>query len=230
MILAAGVGSRLRPLTDDRPKALVEWKGKTLLERVIEKLKEAGFSEIIINVHHFAEMIMEYVERNDRFGITIEFSHEKEELLDTGGGIAHAAWFFGSEPFLVHNVDIYSDIDLELLMSVHKEKRALATLAVKERETSRSLLINSNGFLAGWRDNRTGETIMAAEGNNETLTPIAFSGIQVIDPELIALFPRKRKFPLVPFYLEVARSHPVFLHRHDNDTWIDMGRLDSYES
>ncbi len=228
MILAAGLGTRLGPLTDTRPKALVEWRGSTLLEHVVTRLKQSGFTRIIINVHHFAEMIIQFVERHDHFGVEIRFSHEKEELLDTGGGIARASWFFGRESFLVHNVDIYSDIDLRKLMQAHAEKGALATLAVKQRDTSRSLLMDSEGFLKGWRDNRTGETILAA-GEEAALTPIAFSGIQVIDPDLVGLFPDRNKFSLVPFYLEIASAHPVYLHRHDPDTWIDMGKLESYE-
>jgi NDP-sugar pyrophosphorylase family protein len=228
MILAAGQGTRLGPLTVNRPKALVEWRGTTLLEHVVTRLKQAGFSRLIINVHHFAEMIIQYVERHDQFGMEIRFSHEKEELLDTGGGIARASWFFGRDPFLVHNVDIYSDIDLRKLMQAHKEKGALATLAVKKRDTSRSLLMDREGFLKGWRDNRTGETILAG-AEADALSPIAFSGIQVIDPGLMDLFPDREKFPLVPFYLEIANSQPVYLHRHDPDTWIDMGRLESYE-
>jgi len=227
MILAAGLGTRLRPLTDDRPKALVEWQGVPLIDHVILKLKRAGFHEIIINVHHYAEMIMEHVERRDGFGIRIEFSHEKEELLDTGGAIAHASWFFGHKPFLVYNVDILSDIDLDKLWKAHDQSGALATLAVKERVTSRSLLMNPQGYLKGWRDNRTGETIMVDE-DTKGLVPIAFSAIHIMEPEILDLFPPATRFPIMPFYLELAGSMPVYLHRHDGDDWTDMGKLESY--
>lgn len=227
MILAAGLGTRLKPLTDLKPKALVEWEGVPLLERIILKLKSQGFTRIIINVHHHAEMIMEYVSSRKDYDIQIEFSHEKEELLDTGGGIARAAWFLKDDPFLVYNVDVNSSIDLDELYRAHLSHGAIATLAVKERVTSRSLLMNREGILRGWRDNRSGETILV-DPNEKGLIPIAFSATQVLDPEVISLFPAKKSFPLMPFYLELAKTHPIYLHRHDRDTWIDMGKLESY--
>ncbi|MEN8156765.1 MAG: nucleotidyltransferase family protein [Bacteroidota bacterium] len=229
MILAAGLGTRLRPLTDHKPKALVEWKGLPLIDHVILKLKGAGIHEIIINVHHHAEMVMEHVERSDHFGIRIEFSHEKEELLDTGGGIARAGSFFGDQSFLVYNVDIISGIDLGKLFEAHRESGAIATMAVKQRATSRSLLMNRDGLLKGWRDNRTGETILVDE-EQEGLTPIAFSGIHVMDPEILRLFPAEKRFALMPFYLELAKSRPLFLHRHDADDWTDMGRPEAFSN
>jgi NDP-sugar pyrophosphorylase family protein len=227
MILAAGLGSRLKSLTEERPKALVEWEGKSLLEHVILKLKSDGFTSVIINVHHHAEMIMDFVKKKDHFGIQVAFSHEKEELLDTGGGIANASWFFGDEPFLVHNVDIISDIDLRAMYVAHVKSGAIATLAVKERVTSRSLLMNSEGLLKGWRDNRTGETILAGSAA-DGLVPIAFSAIHIMDPGIFSLFPEEKRFSLMPFYLKLARTHPVNLYRHDRDSWIDMGKLESY--
>ena len=227
MILAAGLGTRLKPLTDDRPKALVEWKGVPSLEHVVLKLKDHGYTELIINVHHFSEMIVDFVKQKNHFGIHIEFSHEHDELLDTGGGIAQASWFFGDKPFLVYNVDIISDIDLAHLLEVHVKSKAIATLAVKERVTTRSLLMNRAGLLKGWRDNRTGETILVEE-SEEQLIPIAFSGIYVMDPAVLKLFPDEKIFPIIPFYLELAKTRPVNLYRHDQDSWTDMGRLEAY--
>jgi len=227
MILAAGLGTRLRPLTDQKPKALLDWQGAPLIDHAILKLKSAGFNEIIINVHHHAEMIMDHVKGKKQFGIRIEFSHEKNELLDTGGGIANASWFFGDEPFLVYNVDILSGIDLEKMMMAHRARGAIATMAVKERVTSRSLLMNRENYLKGWRDNRTGESILVDE-KQETLTPIAFSAIHVMDPSIFILFPREKRFPLMPFYLELAKTRPVYLYRHDEDEWTDMGKLESF--
>jgi NDP-sugar pyrophosphorylase family protein len=227
MILAAGIGSRLGKLTENRPKALVEWEGRPLLEHVILKLKSQGFTSIIINVHHYAEMIIDFVKQQDHFGIEIEFSHEKEELLDTGGGIAKASWFLKDQPFLVFNVDVNSSINVDELYRAHLEKGAIATLAVKERVTTRSLLMNREGFLKGWRDNRSGETILV-DSLEEQLFPIAFSAVHVMNPDVFSLFPRKKIFPLTPFYLELAKTHPVYLHRHDQDSWTDMGRLESY--
>lgn len=227
IILAAGLGSRLKPLTDHKPKALLEWEGKTLLEHVIQKLKSSGFTSLIINVHHHAEMIMDFVKQKDNFGIEIEFSHEKDELLDTGGGIANASWFFGDEPFLVYNVDIFSTIDLRDMYEEHLRSGAIATMAVKERVTTRSLLMDSGNLLKGWRDNRSGETILTG-ASAEGLTPIAFSAIHIMDPRVFELFPEEKRFPLMPFYLELARTHPVHLYRHDRDSWSDMGKLESY--
>lgn len=227
MILAAGLGTRLKPLTDNKPKALLEWEGKPLLEHVILKLKSAGFTSIIINVHHFAGMIMDYIKQKESFGIEIEFSHEKEELLDTGGGIAKASWFFGKDPFLVYNVDIFSSIDLREMYEDHLKSGNIATMAVKERVTSRSLLMNKESKLQGWRDNRTGETILCGT-TGEGLAPIAFSAIHIMDPQIFDYFPQKKRFPIMPFYLELAKTHPVHLYRHDRDSWTDMGKLESY--
>ncbi len=227
MILAAGLGNRLKPLTDHKPKALLEWEGKPLLERVILKLKSNGFTSIIINVHHHAEMIIDFVKQRDQFGIGIDFSHEKDELLDTGGGIAKASWFFGNDSFLVYNVDIVSDIDLRAMYLDHLKSGAIATMAVKERVTTRSLLMSEEGFLKGWRDNRTGETILTGP-TAEGLIPIAFSAIHIMDPRVFALFPKEKRFPVMPFYLELAKTHPVYLYRHDRDSWTDMGKLESY--
>ena len=198
MILAAGLGTRLKPLTDHKPKALLEWEGKPLLEHIILKLKSSGFTSIIINVHHHAEMIMDFIKHKDQFGIGIEFSHEKDELLDTGGGIANASWFFEKEAFLVYNVDIFSDIDLRAMYEDHFKSGALVTLAVKERVTTRSLLMSEEGFLKGWRDNRTGETILTG-ASADGLIPIAFSAIHIMDPKVFTLFPKEKRFPLMPF-------------------------------
>jgi len=227
LILAAGLGARMKPMTDDKPKALVEWNGVPMLEHIILKLKKQGFTEIIINVHHFADMIVDFVKKQDHFGIRVEFSHERDEPLDTGGGISHASWFFGDEPILVHNVDIMSNIDLAQLYNVHVRSNAIATLAVKDRVTSRSLLMNQDGLLKGWRDNRSGETILV-DSNEKNLIPIAFSAIHVMDPAILGLFPDEKRFPITPFYLELAKTRPINLYRHDQDEWTDMGRLESY--
>jgi len=227
IILAAGLGTRLKPLTDHKPKALLEWEGLPLLEHAILKLLSNGFTSIIINVHHHAGMIIDFVKQKDYFGIDIEFSHEKEELLDTGGGIAFASWFFRDEPFLVYNVDIISNIDLRAMYDAHIQSGAIATMAVKERVTTRSLLMSKEGLLKGWRDNRSGETILTGP-EDERLTPIAFSAIHIMDPKVFTLFPKEKRFPLMPFYLELAKNYPVNLYRHDHDSWADMGKLESF--
>ena len=229
IILAAGLGSRLGQLTEHRPKALVEWEGSPLIDHVIQKLKASGFTDIIINVHHHAEMIMTHVEKMDLFGINIKFSHEKEELLDTGGGIANAAWFFDNQPFLVYNVDILCSIDLRALMAAHRQSNAIATMAVKQRVTTRSLLINEAGYLKGWKDNRSGEMILV-DNSAAGLSPIAFSAIHVMDPKIFKLFPSEKRFPIMPFYLELAKKESIFMYRHDADEWLDMGKLEAYSN
>jgi NDP-sugar pyrophosphorylase family protein len=229
MILAAGLGTRMQPVTNDKPKALVEWEGVPMLEHIIGKLKSQGFDQIVINVHHFAQMIIDFVKQKNPFGIQIEFSHEVEEPLDTGGGVAFASWFFDQKPFLVHNVDIMSNIDLTKLYKSHIQSGAIATMAVKDRETSRSFLMNDQNLLKGWRDNRSGETLLVNEEKQELL-PIAFSCVHVMNPEIFNFFPADKKFSITPFYLELARQRDINLYRHDADTWIDMGRLDSYNN
>jgi len=229
IILAAGLGTRLKPLTDHKPKALVEWNGIPLLDRAVLKLRESGFTDIIINVHHMASMIIEHVEKMDQYGIHIAFSHEKDELLDTGGGIANAAWFFDERPFLVYNVDILSSVNLNTMMEAHRGSGAIATMAVKERVTSRSLLMDKASYLKGWKDNRTGEEILV-DHTAADLIPIAFSAIHVMDPSIFKFFPTRKRFPIMPFYLELARTKPVFLYRHDEDEWMDLGKLESYSN
>lgn len=223
------MGTRLGHLTGNQPKALVEWEGRPLIDHIISKLKASGFSEIIINVHHHAEMIMDHVKKMDSFGIGIEFSHEKEKLLDTGGGIKNAAWFFDDRPFLVYNVDILSNINLAELMSAHHREGRIATMAVKERLTTRSLLMDKNCQLKGWRDNRSGEQILV-DGTDAGLKPIAFSAIHVMDPKIFKLFPEEKVFPIMPFYLELAKKEIIYMYRHEADTWMDMGKLESYSN
>ena len=158
MIFAAGLGTRLKPLTDNKPKALVEVGGKTMLELVILKLKEAGFNEIVINIHHFGQQIIDYLKANNNFGLTIHISDERDYLLDTGGGIKKATPFLmGNEPFLVHNVDIFSNVDLRQLYENHLKSGATATLLVSQRKTARYLLFNKENKLCGWHNNETGE-------------------------------------------------------------------------
>ena len=229
MILAAGLGTRLMPLTRERPKALVEWNGVPMIEHIIRKLKSQGFTEVVINVHHYAEMIMDFIRKNNNFGIHIDFSLEQEEPLETGGGVSHARQFLEDKPFLVHNVDIMCTVDLRKLFHSHLESEAVATLAVKDRPTSRSLLMNGESQLKGWRDNRSGETILV-DRQEEELIPIAFSCMHVMNPEIFDWFPPEKKFSITPFYLELAKTRVVNMYRHDEDEWIDMGRIDAYET
>ncbi len=207
MILAAGLGTRLRPLTDDRPKALVEIAGRTMLEIALSRLRAVGVREVIINVHHFADMILDYLKANDNFGLRIEVSRE-ETLLDTGGGLKQAAWFFledssrAEEPFLLHNVDVVSTIDLRRMVQFHADHQALATLAVQERETSRYLLFDEQLQLCGRRSGRDEEPEMVRSA--QQVQARAFSGIHVISPRLLAMMTEEGAFSIITAYLRLA--------------------------
>src|SRR5579862_9502902 len=193
MILAAGLGTRLRPLTDHRPKALVEIAGRTLLEIALARLRVVGVREVIINVHHFADMLQEYLQANENFGMRIELSRD-DVLLDTGGGLKKAAWFFledqqrQDEPFIVHNVDVISTIDLAHMVQFHNQNNALATLAVKDRETHRYLLFDDHLQLCGRQNGRDGNReFVSPSAEAQPSQPLAFSGIHVISPRLLPM-------------------------------------------
>jgi NDP-sugar pyrophosphorylase family protein len=226
MILAAGFGTRLRPLTDGRPKALVTVAGKTLLEITIERLRNFGVTEIIVNVHHFAEQIEEFLREHRNFGLRIEISRE-DELLDTGGGLKKAAWFFrGDEaPFLLHNVDVLSAIDLGAMLKAHRDRRALATLAVMQRKTSRYLLFDDVGQLCGRRAGVDGEPEMARPA--ETTQARAFCGIHVIEPRLLSMLTEQGAFSIIPAYLRLAADgERIAAFQADAYSWRDVGKLE----
>jgi NDP-sugar pyrophosphorylase family protein len=230
MVLAAGLGTRLRPLTNDRPKALVEVGGRTLLEITLARLRDFGIRDVIINVHHYADMVIERVKISGNFGMHIEFSRE-DILLDTGGGLKKAAWFLGGnsspqeeeEPFILHNVDVISNIDLQQMVEVHKENQALATLAMQERKSSRYLLFDEQGRLCGRRlvkEEKT-EVIRPAQ----QMTELAFSGIHVISPRIFSLLTEEGAFSIVPAYLRLAaQGEKIMAFRADEYYWRDLGK------
>jgi NDP-sugar pyrophosphorylase family protein len=231
MILAAGLGTRLRPLTDDRPKALVEVGGRTLLEITLSRLRGFGVREVIVNVHHFADMVVDYLKANDDFGMHIEVSRE-EVLLDTGGGLKKAAWFFledsaaRDEPFILHNVDVISTIDLARSVQFYREHQALATLAVQERETSRYLLFDEQMRLCGRRAGRDA----ANEVVRECAKPraLAFSGIHVISPRIFEKMTEDGAFSIISTYLRLAaQGENIFGFRADEYYWRDLGRSEN---
>ena len=231
MILAAGLGTRLRPLTDERPKALVEIFGRTLLEITLSRLRTFGVREVIINVHHFADMIIEYLKVNDNFGMRIEVSRE-EFLLDTGGGLKQAAHFFLEdsdrldEPFILHNVDVISTIDLRRLVHFHTENQALATLAVQEREANRYLLFDEQLLLCGRKSelNQNPEIVRP----EPQVQALAFCGIHVISPRLLALMSEEGVFSIITSYLSLAaRGEKILAFRADEFYWRDLGRPDT---
>jgi N-acetyl-alpha-D-muramate 1-phosphate uridylyltransferase len=224
MILAAGKGTRLLPLTEQTPKALIRAGGVSLLERLILRLKEQGFRQLVVNVHHHAGQIIDFLKEKDHFGLQIDISDESELLLDTGGAILRAAPLLGDDaPFLVHNVDIISDIDLAGLFRSHQRDEALATLAVRNRKTTRYLLFDSKLCLRAWENLATGERIPAHD-EKEDLRRFAFSGIHVISPAIFRLFTEKGRFSIINTYLRLCREQLIRAYRHDEGLWIDAGK------
>jgi NDP-sugar pyrophosphorylase family protein len=227
MILAAGLGTRLKPLTDSTPKALIKIKDHTLLELQIKKLKTEGFDQIIINVHHFAEKVKEYLKQDIFFDCSIEISDESEKLLDTGGGLKKAAHFFSDEkPFLVYNVDILSNINLNKLMEFHLASKSIATLAVQKRESSRKFLFDNSNTLCGWMNEKSGEKIITRDEQSKFL-PYAFSGVQIVDPKIFKYFPNKDVFSLVELYLTAASREKIIGYVHNEDEWMDLGKIEN---
>jgi NDP-sugar pyrophosphorylase family protein len=263
MILAAGLGTRLRPLTNDRPKALVELNGHTLLEITLTRLRTFGVTDAIINVHHFADMVVAYLKSKNNFNMRLEISREDDQLLDTGGGLKKAAWFFlegasrastasqasnaAEEPFILHNVDVISTIDLNAVLRSHKENAALATLAVQSRKSSRQLLFNNQLQLVS----RASSTVTPdcapqnvpnaepaqadsplatnhsplPQSQESSLLPLAFSGIHVISPRLLPLITETGAFSIIDTYLRLSsQGKKIQAFRADQYYWRDLGR------
>lgn len=226
MIFAAGLGTRLKPLTDSMPKAMVPVGGKPLIQILIERLKAAGVTEIVINVHHFAQQIINFVNENDMFGVNVRFSDETDLLLETGGGLKKAATLFtNNEPILVHNVDIISNADLKSLYG----EALHTTMLVSERKTSRYLLFNDNNELMGWTNISTGE-VKSPYSNLDIskLHRYAFSGIQVFNQELLPYMDAwDGKFSIIEFYLSICNRVKIFCKLEKNLRLIDVGKLDT---
>ena len=238
MVLAAGLGTLLLPLTNDRPKALVEINGRTLLEITLTRLKSFGIREVIINVHHFAAMVVEYLKANQNFGMSIEVSRE-ETLLDTGGGLKKASWFFlrdrdkanrgpaaAGAVFILHNVDVISTIDLKRMVQSHQANGALATLAVQDRKTSRYLLFNQQKELCGRRFVKEGKTELVR--NAKPSYELAFSGIHVISTRLLNLMTEEGIFSIIDVYLRLAaQGEKIKSFSADEYDWRDLGTPES---
>jgi len=225
MILAAGLGTRLQPLTDNLPKALVKIHDKTLLEIAINNLVRNGFDKIIINVHHFAEQVINFIRQNN-FGVDITISDERNKLLDTGGGLKKASWFFNdSKPFLLYNVDIISNLNLQTLYESNIKSNSIATLTVRKRESDRYLLFNSENILCGWKNTKTGELISSC--NIDLLDEFAFSGIHIIDPEIFSLMPDADVFSMIDLYLDIMKDNKIVAHVNNDSFWLDVGKPES---
>jgi mannose-1-phosphate guanylyltransferase len=228
MVLAAGLGTRLRPLTDDRPKALVEVGGRTLLEITLARLRAFGIHDVIVNVHHFADKVISFLAEHKNFDMHIEVSRE-DVLLDTGGGLKKAGWFFlddtspAAEPFLLHNVDVVSSIDLQRIVQFHRNNQALATLAVQQRESSRLLLFDERLQLCGRRLGHDAKPeIVRTASKTEAL---AFSGIHVISPRLLNLMKEEGVFSIIDCYLHLTgRGGKIMAFRADDYYWRDLGK------
>ena len=230
-IFAAGLGTRLKPLTDTMPKALVPVGGKPLLAHVIEKLKAAGCKKIVINIHHFGDMIIDYVKSQNNFGIEILFSDERQMLLETGGAIKHAVDLLGDEPFLIHNVDILSNVDLKALIEAHNESGSAATLLVSKRNSTRALLFNSEGNLTAWTNKTTGEVKSPySDIDISNLNEFAFSGIHIFSPRLFKYFGAyPEKFSIIDFYLNTCKDENIKAYTQEGLQLLDVGKLDSLE-
>jgi N-acetyl-alpha-D-muramate 1-phosphate uridylyltransferase len=223
MIFAAGIGSRLKPLTDTMPKALVPVGGQPMLGLLIHRLAKQGVNSFIVNVHHFASQVVDYLKTEEFSGYLISISDESGKLLDTGGGLFKAAGFFSDgKPFLVYNVDVLSDVNVNEMLGHHQAEGNLATLAVSRRNSSRMLLLDGQNYLKGWQDVKSGEVVRVT-GAIGKLTPLAFSGIHIIDPAIFAFTRKTKPFPIIELYLRLAENYRIGAYIHEPYNWADMG-------
>ena len=228
MILAAGLGTRLKPWTDHHPKALAVVNDKSLLQRNIEYLQQFGIKDVIVNVHHFADQIIKTINVNNGWGSTVTISDETNEVLETGGGLKKAAWYFKEEKdFVLMNVDILTDLNLSAIIQQHQNSAAIATLAVSERTTSRYFLFNNSNELCGWKNVTTGEEKIVKESLE--LQQKAFSGLHIISTSLFDHLAQTGKFSMVDVYLDVAKDHFVQCFDHSESQFIDVGKPESIE-
>jgi len=222
MIFAAGLGSRLKPLTDTKPKALVNIGDKTLLQLNIEQIIAFGIKDIVVNVHHFSEQVKSYLNYHNNFGVNIMISDEMEKLLDTGGGLRKAsAMIDGDEPILLQNVDIFTNINYGKILKQHTNNKSLATLAVQNRDSSRYLMFDKNMQLCGWHNTKTNEKIITRTVN--TTESLAFSGVHIISPKMLGMLPKVDVFGIIDTYLELSKNHLISGYSHDSDYWFDVG-------
>jgi len=223
MILAAGLGTRLKPFTDNHPKALAPVNGKPLLQRNIEYLQQYGYDDLIINVHHFAEQITDIIFKNNGWGSKITISNESDMVLETGGGLLKAAHFFKETnlPFLLMNVDILTDLDLHNMLKFHQQHQALATLAIRRRETSRYLLFDEKNRMVGWKNIKTNETKQIRDCSSPAL--FAFSGIHIIQPDFFKFITLTGKFSMIDAYLELAKTYDIIGFDHSESKMMDVG-------
>jgi len=225
MIFAAGLGKRLGKITETIPKALVDIDGKTALHLAVEKCTSHGFNDIIVNVHHFADMVEEEISKLNKMGYRVSVSDEREKLLETGGGLYNARGFFDNSPFLIYNVDIISDLDISALYNFHVKKKGLATLAVRHRPGNRFYLIDKEGIIRGWRNNSTGEQILTSQ-QSDNLSEIAFSSMHIVEPEIFN-YMNEGIYTMTTLYLKLAEKHNIYTFLDDTGYWGDIGTPES---
>jgi NDP-sugar pyrophosphorylase family protein len=228
MIFAAGLGTRLGKITETTTKALLDINGKSVLHRAVEKCSISGFEDIIINVHHFAEQVETEIEYLRKIGYRISVSDERDGLLENGGGLFKAKWFFDGNPFLLYNADIISDYDIRALFRFHQKKGCIATLATRHRPGKRFILVDNEGRLRGWRNVETGEEKLRGVFTSEGLDEIAFSSMHIVEPEIFK-FMRQGKYSMIDLYLELAAEYPVYTLKDDDGYWVDVGTPESLE-
>lgn len=233
MIFSAGIGSRFKPWTDSHPKALAVVNGKSLLQRNIEYLQQYGIRDVVVNVHHFADQLIEAIIKHKGWGSKITISDERDELLETGGGLLKAKEFFApGEKFISCNADILTDLDINKLISFHNDKKALITFGVSQRKTSRYLLFDENDRLCGWRNTKTGEEKMSFPSGDGlgVRHEKAYSCVVVFEYDVFQLMEEKgfnRKFSLIDVYLSLAAEHLILGYDHSGDRLVDVGKPDS---
>ncbi|MFV0531667.1 MAG: NDP-sugar synthase [Flavobacteriales bacterium] len=227
MLFCAGLGTRLQPITHNIPKALVSVNGKTLLHRNIEYLNSYGVTDFVINIHHFGNKILEYLQKHKNFGMNIEISDEQNEVLETGGGLKKAEPFLSKEDFIVMNVDILTDMNLKKMMDFHQKEQPIATLAITDRESTRKLLFNQQKKLCGWCNKISGEKVLSKPDN--PLYEFAFSGIHIISPYFFKQMDRSDKHSIIDPYLKVAKNHSILGFEHSGGILIDVGKHETLQ-
>lgn len=226
IIFSAGLGTRFKPWTDKHPKALAIVNGKSLLQRNIEYLQQYNITDIIVNIHHFPEQIVEAIKDHNGWGSNILISDESNEVLETGGGLLKARKLLeGNDPFISLNVDVLTDLDINKLLAFHTEHKPLISFGVTERKTSRNILLDADGRMCGWKNNSTGEEKIVIQ--KENLKPFAYSCVVVYQPEIFSLIKQQGKFSIMDTYLDLAADNLILGYNHTGDKWVDVGKPES---
>jgi len=227
MIFAAGLGTRFKPWTEKHPKALAPVNGRSLLQHNIQYLQQFGIRDVVVNVHHFGNQIIEAINENGGWGSNIIISDERAEVLETGGGLLKAKELLASQTFVTVNVDILTSLDLSKLLLFHKQQQALITLCIADRDTSRFLLFDEANGLCGWRNVKEDSKVEKIVVPRTNFVQKAYSGIAVFQPEVLDLVPLTGKFSLIDVFLHLAPAHKIVGYNHTGDTWIDVGKPES---